>query len=60
MGKSYLTNLIPFYDKVTHLVDQEKLGVVYFGFSKILIFSLQSLFILDEVFSTLLEKSIIH
>lgn len=35
MGKFYLTNLISFYDKATHLVDQEKpVGVIYFGVSK--------------------------
>ncbi|KAK4810780.1 hypothetical protein QYF61_008752 [Mycteria americana] len=34
-GRSCLTNLISFYDKVTHLVDEGKaVDVVYLGFSK--------------------------
>lgn len=64
MGKSYLTNLISFCDKVTHLVDQERpVDVVYFGFSKDLIVSLTvSLFWMElrdmarQVHNTLGEK----
>lgn len=50
MGKSHLTNLISFYDKVTHLVDQEKpVDVVYLGFSKDFNSFSHSLFILDGI-----------
>jgi len=35
-GRSCLTNLISFYDKVTHLVDEGKaVDIVYLDFSKI-------------------------
>ena len=36
-GRSCLTNLISFYDKITHLVNEEKaVDVVYLDFSKAL------------------------
>ena len=51
-GRSCLTNLTSFYDKVTHLVDDGKtVDVVYLGFSKA--FDIVSL-------STLLEKLAAH
>lgn len=70
LGKSYLTNLISFCDKVTHLVDQERpVDVVYFGFSKdskVLIVSLTvSLFWMElrdtarQVHNTLGEKLVV-
>ncbi|PKU44010.1 rna-directed dna polymerase from mobile element jockey-like [Limosa lapponica baueri] len=51
-GRSCLTNLISFYDKVTHLVDEGKVvDVVYLDFSKVF----------DTVcHSTLLEKLAAH
>ncbi|PKU43060.1 rna-directed dna polymerase from mobile element jockey-like [Limosa lapponica baueri] len=51
-GRSCLTNLMSFYDKVTHLVDDRKaVDVVYLNFSKAF----------DTVFqSILLEKLVAH
>lgn len=60
-GKSCLTNLISFYDKVAHLVDQGKpvdvVGVFYFckAFDTV-----SHSILLDKISSIQLDKSIIH
>ena len=57
-GKSCLTNLISFYDKVTHLVDQGKpVNVIFWGFSKALNTVSHSI-LLDKMPSVQLDKHI--
>ena len=59
-GKFCLTNLISFYDKVTHLVDQGKpVDVVVWDFSKAFDTVCHSIF-LDRISTTQLDKSIIR
>ncbi|KAJ7405771.1 RNA-directed DNA polymerase from mobile element jockey-like protein [Pitangus sulphuratus] len=57
-GKSCLSNLISFYDKVTHLADQRKpVDVIFLDFSKALGTVSHSM-LLDEISSTQLDKHI--
>ncbi|KAJ7421887.1 RNA-directed DNA polymerase from mobile element jockey-like protein [Willisornis vidua] len=57
-GKSCLSNLISFYDKATHVVDQEKtLDVIFLDFTKALN-TVSRRILLNKVSSTQLDKHI--
>jgi len=59
-GRSCLTNLISFYDQMTHLVDEEKaVDVVYLDFSKVFETVPHSI-LLEELAAHVLDGCTLH
>ncbi|KAJ7422637.1 hypothetical protein WISP_37002 [Willisornis vidua] len=56
-GKSCLSNLISFYDKATHLADQEKLVDVIFFYVNEVFYTVSPRILLDKMSSTELDNS---